>query len=133
MYPAHGTTQDDEYFLQGMIRENEDIDVTRMFLNDSSEGDESLNRGDSSGEVEAWDRGEAGEGEANKGEADEGEGDGSGRTLNLGNSGEVYICIFVMPDCLYIYMHILTLFLLLALRIEHFFLQNETRPNKKVG
>jgi hypothetical protein len=118
-----------------MIRENEDIDVTRTFLNDSGEGDESLNRGDGSGQVEAeaWDGGEAGEGEADKGEADEGEGDGSGRTLNLGNSGEVYICIFVMSDCLYIYMHILTLFLLLALRIEHFFRKNETRPNKKVG
>ena len=103
MDPAHGTTQDDEYFLQGMIRENEDIDVTRTFLNDSGEGDESLNRGDGSGEVEAWDGGEAGEGEADEGEADEGEGDGSGRTLNLGNSGEVYICVFVMPDCLYIY------------------------------
>jgi hypothetical protein len=133
MDPAHGTTQDDEYFLQGMIWENEDIDVTRTFLNDSGEEDESLNRGDSSGEVEAWDRGETGEGEADKGEANEGEGDGSGRTLNLRNSGEVYICIFVMPDCLHIYMHILTLFLILALRIEHFFRKNEMRPNKKVG
>jgi hypothetical protein len=53
MDPAHGTTQDDEYFLQGMIRENKDIDVTRTFLNDFGEGDESLNRGDGSGEVEA--------------------------------------------------------------------------------
>jgi hypothetical protein len=103
MDPAYGTTQDDEYFLQGMIRENEDIDVTRMFLNDSGEGDKSLNRGDGSGEVEASDGGEAGEGEADKGEADEGEGDSSGQTLNLRNSGEVYICFFVMPDCLYIY------------------------------
>jgi hypothetical protein len=116
-----------------MICENEYIDVTRTFLNDSCVGDESLNRGDGSGEVEVSDGGEAGEGEADKGEGDEGEGDGSGQTLNFGNSGEVYICIFVMPDCLYIYMHILTLFLLLALRIEHFFRQNETRPNKKVG
>jgi hypothetical protein len=99
MDPAHGKTQDDEYFLQGMICENKDIDVTRMFLNDFGEGDESLNRGDGSGEVEA------GEGEADKGEADEGEGVGSGRTLNLGNSGEVYICFFVVPDCLYIYIH----------------------------
>jgi hypothetical protein len=117
MDPAHGTTQDDEYFLQGIICENEDIDVTRTFLNDFGEGDESLNQGDVSGEVEAeaWDRGEAGEGEADKGEADEGEGDGSGGTLNLGNSGEVYICIFVMLLSIYIYMHILTLFLLLAL------------------
>jgi hypothetical protein len=111
MDPAHGTTQDDEYFLQGMIRENEDIDVTRMFLNDSGEGDESLNRGDGSGEVEAeaWDGGQAGEGEADKGEADEGKGDGSGRTLNLGNSGEVYICIFVMLMSIYIHAYINTL------------------------
>jgi hypothetical protein len=111
MDPAHGTTQDDEYFLQGMIRKNEDIDVTRTFLNDSGEGDESLNRGDGSGEVEAeaWDGGEAGEGEADKGEADEGEGDGSSRTLNLGNSGEVYICIFVMLLSIYIHAYINTL------------------------
>jgi hypothetical protein len=108
---AHGTTQDDEYFLQGMIRENEDIDVTRTFLNDSGEGNESLNRGDSSGEVEdeAWDGGEASEGEADKGEADEGEGDGFGRTLNLGNSGKVYICIFVMLLSIYIHAYINTL------------------------
>jgi hypothetical protein len=82
-----------------MICENEDIDVTRSFLNDSGEGDESLNRGD------VWDGGEAGEGEADEGEADEGEDVGSGRTLNLRNSDEVYICFFVMPDCLYIYIH----------------------------
>jgi hypothetical protein len=94
-----------------MIRKNEDIDITRTFLNDSGEGDESLNRGDGSGEVEAeaWDRGEAVEGEADKGEADEGEGDGSGRTLNLGNSGEVYICIFVMLLSIYIHAYINTL------------------------
>jgi hypothetical protein len=53
MDPAHGTTQNDEYFLQEMIHGNEDIDVTRTFLNDFGEGDESLNRGDGSGEVEA--------------------------------------------------------------------------------
>jgi hypothetical protein len=116
MDPAHGTTQDDEYFLQGMIHKNEDINVTRTFLNDSGEGDESLNRGDGSGEVEAeaWDRGkagegEAGEGEADKGESDKGEGDGSGRTLNLGNFGEVYICIFVMLLSIYIHAYINTL------------------------
>jgi hypothetical protein len=110
MDPAHGKTQDDEYFLQGMICKNEDIDVTRSFLNYSGEGDESLNRGDGFDEVEAWDGGKAGEGEADEGEADEeeadeGEGDSFGRTLNLENSGEVYICFFVMPDCLYIYIH----------------------------
>jgi hypothetical protein len=64
-----------------MICENEDIDVTRTFLNDSGEGDESLNRGDGSSELEAWDGGEAGEGEDDKGEANEGDGDGSGQTL----------------------------------------------------
>jgi hypothetical protein len=111
MDPAHGTTQDDEYFLQRMIRENNDINVTRTFLNDFGEGDESLNRGDGSSEVEveAWDRGEAGEGEVDKGEADEGEGDGSGGTLNLGNSGEVYVCIFVMLLSIYIHAYINTL------------------------
>jgi hypothetical protein len=103
---AHGTTQDDEYFLQGMIHKNKDIDVTRTFLNDSSEGDESLNRGDGSGEVEAeaWDGGEAGEREA-----DEGEGNSSGGTLNLGYSSEVYICIFAMLLSIYIHAYINTL------------------------
>jgi hypothetical protein len=139
MDPAHGTTQDDENILQGMIHENKDIDidVTRTFLNDSGEGAESLNRGDGSSEVEAeaWDGGEADEEEADEGEADKGESDGSGGTLNLANSGEVYICIIVIKMLLsiYIYMHILTLFLLLALRIEHFFRKNEMRPSKKVG
>jgi hypothetical protein len=52
-------------------------------------------------QAEAWDGGEAGEGEADKGEADEGEGDGFGGTLNLGNSDEVYICIFVMMLSIY--------------------------------
>jgi hypothetical protein len=52
---------------------------------------------------------EAVEGEADKGEADEGEGDGSSRTLNLGNSGEVYICIFVMLLSIYIHTYINTL------------------------
>ena len=71
MDPAHGTDQDQENILHGMIRENElgeGLDVTRTFLNDSGEGDESLNRGDG---PEAWNGGEADEGEG-----DEGEGDG---------------------------------------------------------
>jgi hypothetical protein len=92
-----------------MIRENEDIDidVTRTFLNDSGEGDESLNWGDGSGEVEAkaWDGGEDDEGEADEEEADEGEGDSSGGTLNLTNSDEVYICIIVIKMLLSIYIH----------------------------
>jgi hypothetical protein len=94
MDPTH-----QENILQGMICENEDIDidVTSEFLNDSGQGDESLNRGDGSGEVEAeaWDRGEA----------DKEEGDGSGGTLNLANTGEVYICIFVIKMLLSIYIH----------------------------
>ena len=55
-----------------MIREDEVVvrDVTEQFLNESGEGDESLNRGDGSGEVEL---------------------DGSGGTLNIGNSDEVHI------------------------------------------
>jgi hypothetical protein len=52
---------------------------------------------------------EASEGEADKGEGDEGEGDGSGGTLNLRNSGEVYICIFVMLLSIYIHAYINTL------------------------
>jgi hypothetical protein len=94
MDPTH-----QENILQGMICENEDIDIDVMseFLNDSGQGDESLNRGDGSGEVEAeaWDRGEA----------NEEEGDGSGGTLNLANTGEVYICIFVIKMLLSIYIH----------------------------
>ena len=67
----------------------EDVsDVTSQFLNNSGDGDESLNRRDDSGEVEAdgWGEGEAGG-------FDEGEADGSGGTLNITNSGEVHIYI----------------------------------------
>ena len=92
MDPTH-----QENILQGMICENEDIDidVTSEFLNDSGQGDESLNQGDDSGEVEAeaWDRGQA----------DEGECDGSDGTLNLANTGEVYICIFIIKMLVSIY------------------------------
>ena len=54
MDPEHGVPQnpqEQENILHGMINENED--VTKTFLNESGEGDESLNRGDGSGEVEA--------------------------------------------------------------------------------
>ena len=81
-----GRDDNKEDIMQGMIRGE---DVTKTFLNDSGEGDESLNRGDGSGEVEA----EAYEGEGDEGEADEGEGDGSGGTLDIANSGEVHIYI----------------------------------------
>ena len=86
-----------EDILQGMIRGE---DVTKTFLNDSGEGDESLNRGVGSGEVEA----EAYEGEGDEGEADGGEGDGSAGTLNIANSGEVYIYYLIKIQLsMYIY------------------------------
>jgi len=45
--------EDQENILQDIIRGPEDIvDVTTEFLNNSGEGDESLNRRDGSGEVE---------------------------------------------------------------------------------
>ena len=79
--------EDQENILQDIIRGPEDIvDVTTEFLNNSGEGDESLNRRNGSGEVEADGWGE--------GEADEGEAEGSGGTLN---SGEVHIHILMKP------------------------------------
>jgi hypothetical protein len=87
--------EDQENILQDIIRGPEDIvDVTTEFLNNSGEGDESLNRRDGSGEVEPDGRGE---GEVSEGEADEGEAEGSGGTLNVANSGEVHIHILMKP------------------------------------
>ena len=79
--------ENQENILEDIIRGPEDVgDVTSQFLNNSGEGDESLNRRDGSGEVEAdgWGEGEAGG-------FDEGEADGFGGTLNIANSGEVHI------------------------------------------
>ena len=96
MDPEHGVPpQDQENFLLGMINENQygpnndpdNDDVTKTFLNESGEGDESLNRGDGFGEVDGE--------EGDEGEADEGEGDGSGGTLNLAKSGEVYTYVLL--------------------------------------
>jgi len=71
--------ENQENILQDIIRGPEDgADVTSQFLNNSGEGDESLNRRDGSGEVEV------------------GEG-GSGGTLNVANSGEVHIHILMNP------------------------------------
>ena len=82
--------EDQENILQDIIRGPEDIvDVTTEFLNNSGEGDESLNRRDGSGEVEPDGRGE--------GEVSEGEAEGSGGTLNVANSGEVHIHILMKP------------------------------------
>lgn len=70
-----------ENILEDIIRGPEDVvDVTSEFLNNSGEGDESLNRRDGSGEVEPDGRGE--------GEADQGEAEGS---------GEVHIHILMTP------------------------------------
>ena len=68
----HGRDENQEDIIADMIRGDEVIvrDVTEQFLNESGEGDESLNRGDGSGEVELG---------------------GSGGTLNIGNSDEVHI------------------------------------------
>ena len=90
--------EDQENILQDIIRGPEDVgDVTSQFLNNSGEGDESLNRRDGSGEVEGdgWGEGEAGG--FDEGEADEGEAEGSGGTLNVANSGEVHIHILMKP------------------------------------
>ena len=82
--------ENQENILQDIIRGSEDIvDVTSEFLNNSGEGDESLNRRDGSGEVEPDGRGE--------GEVGEGEAEGSGGTLNVANSGEVHIHILMKP------------------------------------
>ena len=90
--------EDQENILQDIIRGPEDIvDVTTEFLNNSGEGDESLNRRDGSGEVEADDWGEGEAGAFDEGEADEGEAEGSGGTLNVANSGEVHIHILMKP------------------------------------
>ena len=81
---------------EDIIHGREDIvDVTTEFLNNSGEGDESLNRRDGSGEVEPDGRGE---GEIGEGEADEGEAEGSGGTLNVANSGEAHIHILMNPN-----------------------------------
>ena len=93
----HDRNKNQENILQDMIRG----DVTKEFLNDSGEGDESLNRGDGSdawGEREldgsgAW--GERELGGSDEGEADKGEAGGSGATLEIVNSDEVHIYILI--------------------------------------
>ena len=92
--------ENQENILEDIIRGPEDVvDVTSEFLNNSGEGDESLNQRDGCGEVEpdGWGEGEVGEGEVGEGEADEGEAEGSGGTLNVANSGEVHIHILMKP------------------------------------
>ena len=76
----HDRDENQENILEDMIR----ADVTKQFLNDSGEGDESLNRGDGS---DGW-------GDIELGGSDEGEAGGSGGTLNIANSDEVHIYIY---------------------------------------
>ena len=64
--------ENQENILEDIIRGPEDVaDVTEQFLNDSGEGDASLNRQDGSGEVgaDAVDEGELGR--SDEGKADE--------------------------------------------------------------
>ena len=85
----HHRDESEENILEDIIRGPKE-DVTSQFLNNSSEGDESLNRRDGSSEVEARGEGETGGFDEGR-EAEEGE--GSGCTLNNTNYGEVHIYI----------------------------------------
>jgi hypothetical protein len=99
--------EDAEDVLASFIREPErEADVTE-WMNNSGEGDPELARREGSGEVdtELARRDGSGEGEAydivegdDDGEADgshEREADGSGRTLDITNSGEVHIYMLI--------------------------------------
>jgi len=61
MDPIFRRDENEENLLHNMINENEGQDVTRRFLNDSGEGDESLHR------EEASDGRQAGSGSASGG------------------------------------------------------------------
>src|SRR5664279_2926712 len=93
--------EDAENMLEGFIRgPGGDPDVTQC-MNNSAEGDLELARRDGSGEGEAYNIGEG---------DDEGEADGSGRTLEITNSGEVHIYMLI-NEAYVVYIHVLTLFL----------------------
>ena len=83
-----GRNENDEHILEDVIRGD---DVATQFLNESGEGDESLNRGD--GGPDVWEQ--AVLGDSDEGEADEAEAGGSGATLINTNSGEVHIYIYI--------------------------------------
>ena len=75
MDPIHDKDEYQEDVMHGVIRGDDilvgDINVTNQFLNESGEGDESLNtQGRSSGEVDAHTSGEGGIGGSNEEEAD---------------------------------------------------------------
>jgi hypothetical protein len=81
-----GRDEIQENIIEDIIRDNDD-DVTSLFLNNSSEGDDQNRRdGSDEGEV-AGEGGGAGEGEGAG--SDKGEANGSDGTLNITKSGEV--------------------------------------------
>ena len=75
MDPTHGRDEYNEDMMQGFIRGDGFAgDVTNEYLNQSGEGDESLNTGGrSSGEVDAGASGDVGMDSSHEGEDDEGE------------------------------------------------------------
>ena len=76
-----GRDENEENILEDMIRGEDDAS---HFLNDSGEGDESLN---------AWKEAELGV--SDEGEADKAEAGGSDATLIITNSDEVHIYIYI--------------------------------------
>ena len=80
----HGRDENAENILEDIICGEDDAS---HFLNDSGEGDESLNRGDDVSNV--WKEAELGV--SDEGEADKAEAGGSGATLIITNSDEVHI------------------------------------------
>ena len=90
MDPGLGRDDYQENIMAGFIRGDEVIvgDVTKQFLNDSGEGDESLSRGGRCfGEVDTDASGEGGLGGSDDGEDDEQE----VKEREVDGSGEVYI------------------------------------------
>jgi hypothetical protein len=83
-----GRDEDQENIIEDIIRDGDD-DVTSLFLNNSSAGDVQ-NRRDGSDEGDEQDQRD-GSGERGGAGSDEGEADGSGGTLNITKSGEVYV------------------------------------------
>ena len=93
----HGRDEFNEDLLENIIRGG-DNDVTSLFLNNSGERDEELNRRDGSDEGEV-DR--SGEGRS-----------GDGTLITTNTSGQVYIHISLMKHVLSIYLYINALFFL---------------------
>ena len=102
----HGRDEFNEDLLENIIRGGDD-DVTSLFLNNSGEGDEELNRRDGSGEGEV-DRSDEGEVDRS------GEGrSGDGTIITTNTGGQVYIHILLMKHVLSIYLYINVLFFFL--------------------